>query len=227
MTTNDILEKKFERAAVGGYKADDVNSFMVSVAETIEQLEKDKTDLQSKLVTLAEHLEQYRSDEESMRSALLGAQKLGDQVIKESKDKSERMIENASREAETIIDNARAEADRIRNDAKIQLDSETYALNKMKREVIRFKKQLMAMYKQHISLIEALPSEEGSDKDYTSSKSDLSDESGAPKLSAPITTKIAKERDKQKEEITAPQPKEEIDFEPLKFGDGFRIDTEE
>lgn len=90
MTSKDIASKKFEKAkGFGGYKIDDVEDFMDRVAEYVEQLENEKRDMEKKLAVLADKLEEYRADEDSLRTALLGAQKLGDSVIKESKTKAE------------------------------------------------------------------------------------------------------------------------------------------
>ena len=101
MTSKDIAAKNFEKAkGFGGYKIDDVEDFMDRVAEYVEQLENEKLDMEKKLAVLADKLEEYRADEDSLRTALLGAQKLGDSVIKESKTKAEIILRDASIKAE-------------------------------------------------------------------------------------------------------------------------------
>lgn len=113
MTSKDIASKKFEKAkGFGGYKIDDVEDFMDRVAEYVEQLENEKRDMEKKLCRACpDKLEEYRADEDSLRTALLGAQKLGDSVIKESKTKAEIILRDANIKAEKIIGDAHLKAD--------------------------------------------------------------------------------------------------------------------
>lgn len=143
MTSKDITSKKFEKAkGFGGYKIDDVEDFMDRVAEYVEQLENDKHDMEKKLAVLADKLEEYRADEDSLRTALLGAQKLGDSVIKESKTKAEIILRDASIKAEKII-----------GEAHLKADEEQRRLENIKRSVSEFKKDIIALYRGHLETI--------------------------------------------------------------------------
>ncbi len=148
LTPSDIRNRRFEKG-MGGYKVDEVHNFLNEVADQFESLIEEKEDLNHKLEILAEKLEQYREDEESLRAALIGAQKLGDSVIRDSKRKAEAIIAQATRKAEEIAQEARA-----------SIDKEAMALNRMQLEVARFKEQILTMYKQHIELIQAIPEAE-------------------------------------------------------------------
>lgn len=145
LTPNDIANKKFEKG-MGGYKVNDVEAFMSQVSDTVIALLKEKAELENKLETLADKLQEYRQDEESLRTALLGAQKLGDGVIRESKTKAEIIMRDATIKAERMVENA-----------QIQIEKERTNLAKMQAEVSSFKSRLLALYKQHLSLITALP----------------------------------------------------------------------
>lgn len=143
MTSKDIASKKFEKAkGFGGYKIDDVEDFMDRVAEYVEQLENEKRDMEKKLAVLADKLEEYRADEDSLRTALLGAQKLGDSVIKESKTKAEIILRDANIKAEKII-----------GDAHLKADEEQRRLESIKRSVSEFKKDIIALYRGHLETI--------------------------------------------------------------------------
>lgn len=235
MTPEDILGKRFARATVGGYRADDVNAFIISIADELERLQKEKTDLEGKLIVLADRLESYRSDEESMHSALLNAQKLGDTIVKDSKDKADKLMESALRESEEILSNAKREEKKIERGAKLSLETETQALKKMRREVSAFKVKILAMYQQHMDMIEAIP---------------YNEETQVPDLPAPIQSNMAKEAIGKKngeKSFSAPSVKLEDDrfqpenrlgfdsepvkshvanFKPLEFGEEFRLKHE-
>ena len=96
LSYNDIVNYKFDKAGFGGgYRAEDVDKFLMRIAADFQYMEQEKEQLEGKLATLAQKIEEYREDEESLRAALLGAQKLGESIVRESRQKSEVMISAA------------------------------------------------------------------------------------------------------------------------------------
>ena len=91
ITPELIASKRFDKA-MGGFRQDEVEEFLNQVAEEYGALVKEKEELEEKINLLAEKIEQYRADEDSLRSALIGAQKLGDSVIRDSKIKAENIL---------------------------------------------------------------------------------------------------------------------------------------
>lgn len=145
MTPNDIGAKRFD-IGMRGYKVEEVHSYLGQVAAHIESLEGERDSLAEKLELLAEKLEEYREDEDSLRAALIGAQKLGDSVVRESK-----------RKAENIIEEAIGKAAEIAKDTQRKIDSEAFELEKMKAEVASFRANLLKVCSNFLSLIECLP----------------------------------------------------------------------
>lgn len=143
ITSKDISAKNFEKTkGFGGYRVDDVEDFMDQVAEYVAFLEEEKRDMENKLSVLAEKLEEYRADEDSLRTALLGAQKLGDGVIRESKTKADIILRDASIKAEKII-----------NDAHSVVEDEERRLVMLKKDVSTFKQQMLELYRRHLEVI--------------------------------------------------------------------------
>jgi cell division initiation protein len=134
---------------MNGYKSEEVNLFMNEVAAYVKTILKERQELLEKMEVLAEKVEEYRTDEDSLRAALIGAQKLGDSVVREAKVK-----------AGAILDEANRQADEIVGDAKRSIELENYTLDKKKLEAAKFKTQLLAIYKQHIDLINSMPFDE-------------------------------------------------------------------
>ncbi|MCI8624243.1 MAG: DivIVA domain-containing protein [Provencibacterium sp.] len=150
LSYNDIISYKFEKAGFGGgYRSEDVDKFTMRIAADYQKLEQEKVELEQKLMALAEKVEEYREDEESLRAALLGAQKLGDSIIRESKQKSEAMLASA-----------RAEADRLVDGARRQIEREQGMLTKVQKEASNFKNRLLILYKQHLELISSIPGQD-------------------------------------------------------------------
>ena len=152
MNYKDILDKKFEKAAMFGYKVDDVDDFLEEIAEEIKKLTNKNDELEKKLKKMESKLSEYQDEEDSLRAALIGAQKLGDSVIRESRTK-----------ADDIIKDAEYKAVRMITEAQQKIDNEKYALTTIKKEVALFKNNLLSMYKQHLELISNLPHDEDDD----------------------------------------------------------------
>jgi len=148
LTPSDIRNKVFEKTK-NGYRAEEVQPFLAEIASLLEFMVNENADLQRKLEILADKLEQYREDEESLRSALIGAQKLGDSVVRDSKRKAEAIIAQATRKSEELV-----------SDAQASISREAMALNKMQVEVAKFKTHILALYKKHIELIQEIPYDE-------------------------------------------------------------------
>ena len=97
LTPQDIQNKELTKAVFGGYDMAVVDDFLEEVASDFPALYKHNAILKSKLKVLVEKVEEYRSTEDAMRMALLTAQKMGDDMLTESKQKSAEMIANAEK----------------------------------------------------------------------------------------------------------------------------------
>ncbi|MBR6952133.1 MAG: DivIVA domain-containing protein [Oscillospiraceae bacterium] len=100
LTPQEISEKEFVKAVFGGYDMAVVDEFLEQLTGDYSSLYKENAILKSKIKVLVEKVEEYRSTEDAMRMALLTAQKMGDNMVKEAKEKSEAMISEATAEAE-------------------------------------------------------------------------------------------------------------------------------
>ena len=145
LTPETIASRRFDKQ-MGGYKQDEVEAFLQQVAAEYARVLREKEELEQKMDVLAEKVEQYREDEDSLRSALIGAQKLGDSVIRDSKAK-----------ADYILRDAREKANQLMENAQRSIEKEQMALIKMQKEVTKFKNRLLTLYRQHLEMISALP----------------------------------------------------------------------
>lgn len=149
MNYKEILDKKFEKAAMFGYKVDDVDDFLEEIANEFKKLTQQNEELEKKLEKMSERLSGYQEEEDSLRAALIGAQKLGDSVIRDSRAKADEIIRDAEYRAAKIV-----------GEAQQKIDNEKYALTTLKKETAMFKNSLLSIYKQHLELISNIPQEE-------------------------------------------------------------------
>ncbi|MBQ3501987.1 MAG: DivIVA domain-containing protein [Oscillospiraceae bacterium] len=152
LTPNDISSKKFEKAAFG-YKAEEVDMFLTEILNSYSAVYAEKEAAEDKLLVLAEKLEEYRSNEDSLKTVLLGAQKLGENIVRDSKAKAEVIVSEAENQVKQVF---------AESESKIIKEKET--LITLQKETAEFKKRLLAMYRQHLELISLMP-ENNEDKE--------------------------------------------------------------
>ena len=100
LTPQDIYEKKFEKALVGGYEMSVVDDFLEQITNDYGTIYKENAILKSKLKILVEKVEEYRSTEDSMRLALVTAQKMSNEILSEAKQKGEAIVSAANEQAQ-------------------------------------------------------------------------------------------------------------------------------
>lgn len=239
LTPKEVSGKTFDKTFGFGYRMDDVDAYLQKVADSMTELMEINSDLEKKLEVLADKLNEYREDEESLRTAILGAQKLGDSVIRESKTKAEIITRDATCKAEAMV-----------NNAKRQIEREQENLLRTQREVASFKNRLLDMYRSHIELISMIPGDVEEDEPEEDIPEDIqseetiieeaveeaafaaespeaidetdSDEEEIPKLAPPeqyFGIDLDEEDDEEEDEETASPSK----HGEMRFGDAFRI----
>lgn len=149
LTIDEIRNISFRKANFSGYKPEDVDDFIDEVLLSFEEKNKENESLIRKLEILAKRVEEYREEEESIRSTLLNAQKLADASVREAKHKAEVILKDASVQAERLVASAQKEV----------LEQQEM-LDHLKSEVSSFRTKLLSIYKEHLTLIDALPAEE-------------------------------------------------------------------
>ena len=161
LNLQQITDATFRMAKLpGGYKPEDVDEFVEEVRDTVDTLTKttqkqqeeiaalgqENRQLQKKMEILAQKIEEYRDEVDGIKNALVSAQKLGDASVREARHKAEIIIRDAQMKAERIVASAEEEA-----------KSHTQELETLKQAVTDFRSQMLEMYKQHLTLITALP----------------------------------------------------------------------
>jgi len=166
MTPADIQKKRFDKG-INGYRAEEVNQYLAQVADYVAGLEQHNGELQEKMEILADKLEQYREDEDSLRAALIGAQKLGQSVVREAHRKAEAIVAEAVRKAEGIVTEAQTNIDRevvglgkLRQDVSEFRDQIIQLYNQQLSEMPNFQEQLVQLYNQQLEVVKCLPSDD-------------------------------------------------------------------
>lgn len=112
ITAQDIREKCFEKARIGGYAMDEVDDFLDELANDAAASQKEIATLNAKMKYLADKIREYQGSEEAMNMALVSAQKLAKNVEEDARAKAEALVASAQKEADDILAAAKAESDR-------------------------------------------------------------------------------------------------------------------
>lgn len=142
---NEIRQITFEKV-VRGYRPEDVESFMEKIADEFEALAAEKQEIEGQLYILAERIEQYKTEEESIKATLISAQKLGESIIAESRQKAEAILKDANIRKNDILASAHEE---------FAMYEENLA--RIKKETSDFKIHVLSMYKDHIESLSRVP----------------------------------------------------------------------
>lgn len=178
LSIKDINEVSFRKSNFSGYNSDDVDQFIDEVLETVTALTKEnaeiktrKTDdsaavqqlqaknaeLQEKLSILAAKIESYRAEEDGIKDAILSAQRLGNASIREAKAKAEKIVNDANAKADALVKDAKGRSETLVKSYEKQIAAKEKELENMKREVTNFRASLYGIYKEHLAVLEKIP----------------------------------------------------------------------
>lgn len=170
LTPQDVRSVQFEKN-LRGYRTEDVDRFLDKVEEQLrdddaqaEQLRKQIADLTAENQKLHDELKSLEADGEMLKSALINAQRMGENVIREANQKAEEIIHRANlrgddiiRDANELLQKANDRADEIENEANEKRLAEEREYDRVRLEVTRFKSDVLNLYRSHVESLSRLP----------------------------------------------------------------------
>ena len=145
ISSEDVRRVTFDKA-MRGYRCDDVDDYLKQVAESMDALAAKNDEMQKNLVVLAQRIDQYRAEGDTLRTTMINAQRLGENVIREAKQKAAEIIRAANMKADDREQRARDDVELAKQE-----------IVTLKSEADSFKRSLMEMYRKHINLISKMP----------------------------------------------------------------------
>lgn len=144
-TPQEVSERSFQKASFGGYNMGQVDEFLDLLTADYTALYSENAVLKNKMKVLVEKVEEYRSTEEAMRKALLAAQHMADEMIKDAESKSAAII----RDAEEV---ARAQTVSIRE----EIDAEKYRLQCAQQATAAYVARIRALHEKELAYLDQL-----------------------------------------------------------------------
>ncbi len=170
LTSQDVRNVQFEKN-LRGYRTEEVDRFLDKVEEQLrqddalaEELRKQIADLTAENQRLHEEMKNYEADGDMLKSALINAQRMGENVIREANQKSEEILHRANlrgddiiRDANELLQKASDRADEIINEANDKKLAEEREYDRVRLEVTRFKSDVLNLYRSHVESLSRLP----------------------------------------------------------------------
>ena len=138
----DIAHKSFSRKMMG-YDPEDVTDFLRNIAEEMERLIKERSEMREALREKDLQILEYRERDELLKSTITTATKMSD-----------RIQADAEREAKLILNDASQKAEMIVRDARESLQKTFLEISDLKKIRMQFENNIKAVVQSHLAMID-------------------------------------------------------------------------
>ncbi len=145
LTPQEVKSHAFQRASFGGYNMGQVDEFLDILTEDYTALYNDNAVLKSKMKVLVDKVEEYRSTEEAMRKALMTAQRMADDLVREAEAKKAAILAEAEEQA----------AQRVA-ELSAQVENEEFRLRTAQENTAAFVEQMRSLYTEQVQFLAKL-----------------------------------------------------------------------
>lgn len=145
LTPQEVSERAFQKASFGGYNMSQVDEFLDVLTSDYTALYNENAVLKSKMKVLVDKVEEYRSTEEAMRKALMAAQRMADDLVKDAEAKKAQILQDAE-----------AEAQQRSAQLSKAAQEEAYRLQRAQQSTAAFVEKVRALHTQELKFLDGL-----------------------------------------------------------------------
>lgn len=138
----DIQQQQFKGKMFGGLDSDDVDSFLQQIAQQVEELVRENTDLKEQNRRMTAEADELKQREADLRQTMLAAQRV-----------MEEMKANADKEARLVISEAEMKAEKIVAEAEKSLVQLNNQVQDLRREKMKFESSLKSLLDTHYKML--------------------------------------------------------------------------
>ncbi len=182
LTVEEIENISFRRSGIGGYRIEDVDTFVDGVIEKVRQLEMTNKELENRIAQLNKQILKHEEQADSVQDAIITAEITAKKIVRDASLRAEVMISDAKAKADNMIAEADEKSARtlsesdtraqtILNSALIRsassidennriIEQQKQHIIRIQSEVTRFRDALIDSYKNHLKIINSLPKAE-------------------------------------------------------------------
>jgi cell division initiation protein len=115
ITSIDIQRQKF-RTALRGYDAEEVKNFLISVAEQMEELNRQNDKLKQETEHLRDTLNDHEERDKILKSTLVTAQKTAESLTNNARKEADLIVKEAEFKASKVMEHAQSQVIKIQKD---------------------------------------------------------------------------------------------------------------
>jgi cell division initiation protein len=164
LTPQDIHHKEFRTSRFGGYNEEEVDSFLDLVADELERMIHESTDVNQQLEIVKKRVAEFEEMQTSLQSALLAASKSAEAMKDQARQEAETTVNKAQEEADSLVRTAQEQARQM----ILRAQSERQKLEREYAKLKEIKKHYLESIKQvaesHLSQVEELERKEGGEQ---------------------------------------------------------------
>jgi cell division initiation protein len=142
ITPLDIQQQQFKTKLFGGLDPEDVDAFLQTVSQEMEDLSRENSDLREQARRNAETAAEMTMQEGQLRETILAAQRI-----------TEEMKANSRKEATLIVSEAELQGERILADAENKLVQLKTQIQDLRREKLQFEMALKSLLDTHYKML--------------------------------------------------------------------------
>jgi len=149
----DIQQQRFN-VKFRGYDIEEVETFLDSVAQELEDHVQKINELNDELERKNERIWEYQNMEKTLKETLMIAQSASEEVRKNARKAADDQRQAARREAEAVIADAKQQAGRIMEETNTQLAKVLAELSELKGKKIVVRQELRSLLETHLQLLD-------------------------------------------------------------------------
>ena len=138
----DIQQQQFKGKMFGGLDSDDVDSFLQQIAQQVEELVRENTELKEQNRRMTAEGDELKQREADLRQTMLAAQRV-----------MEEMKANADKEARLVVSEAEMKAEKIVAEAEKSLIQLNNQIQDLRREKMKFESSLKSLLDTHYKML--------------------------------------------------------------------------
>src|SRR5574344_1505525 len=112
LTLEEIENISFRKAGLGGYKTEDVDTFVDGVILKVKSLEIANKEVEGRIEQLNAQIQKFKEKEDSVQDAIITAEMTAKSLVRDAAHKAEVIVTDANTKAENMIKEASEKAEK-------------------------------------------------------------------------------------------------------------------
>jgi DivIVA domain-containing protein len=155
LSAHDVRHQEFHRA-LRGYDTTQVDDFKERMAQELDRLWRERSQLNDRLQNMVEQLKGYRDRERAMNEALVAAQQLRAEAQSQADREAELVLERARVQAEQLLAEARSDANRQLEQARGEEQQLRYAHEALRRQFLAYLTSYRRLLERELAELDAI-----------------------------------------------------------------------